>query len=83
MCFHHLSCLNRNRSALVSELLNNNSLFVGQLYEDKSLVLRACELIFLQLTTKQELLLNNLLLELIYFLILTWNPSTFFMDHPN
>ena len=28
---------NRNRSALVRELLCNNSLFVGQLYEDKSL----------------------------------------------
>ena len=30
---------NRNRSALVRELLCNNSLFVGQLYEDKSLVI--------------------------------------------
>ena len=30
---------NRNRSALVRELLCNNSLFVGQLYEDKSLAL--------------------------------------------
>ena len=29
-------CENRNRSALVRELLSNNSLFVGQLYEDKS-----------------------------------------------
>ena len=37
---------NRNRSALVRELLCNNSLFVGQLYEDKSLALRACDLIF-------------------------------------
>ena len=27
---------NRNRSALVRELLCNNSLFVGQLYEDKN-----------------------------------------------
>ena len=32
-------CLNRNRSALVRELLSNNSLFVGHLYEDKSLAL--------------------------------------------
>ena len=32
---------NRNRSALVRELFCNNSLFVGQLYEDKSLALRA------------------------------------------
>ena len=38
--------LNRNRSALVRELLFNNSLFVGQLYEDKSLALRALDLIF-------------------------------------
>ena len=37
---------NRNRSALVRELLSNNSLFVGQLYEDKSLALRARDLIF-------------------------------------
>ena len=39
-------CENRNRSALVRELLSNNSLFVGQLYEDKSLALRARDLIF-------------------------------------
>ena len=31
---------NRNRSALVRELLSDNSLFVGQLYVDKSLALR-------------------------------------------
>ena len=37
---------NRNRSALVRELLCNNSLFVGQLYEDKSLALRSRDLIF-------------------------------------
>ena len=37
---------NRNRSALVRELLCNNLLFVGQLYEDKSLALRARDLIF-------------------------------------
>ena len=28
------------------ELLSNNSLFVGQLYENKSLALHACDLIF-------------------------------------
>ena len=39
-------CSNRNRSALVRELLSNNSLFVGQLYEDKSLALRTRDLIF-------------------------------------
>ena len=30
---------NRNRSVPVRELLSNNLLFVGQLYEDKSLAL--------------------------------------------
>ena len=39
-------CQNRNRSALVRQLLANNSLFVGMLYEDKSLALRARDLIF-------------------------------------
>ena len=39
-------CLNRNRSAIVRDLLSYNSLFVGQLYEDKSLKLRACDLTF-------------------------------------
>ena len=39
-------CSNQNRSALVRELLSNNSLFVSQLYEDKSLTLRARDLIF-------------------------------------
>ena len=34
-------CKNRNRSALLRELLSNNSPFVGQLYEGKSLALRA------------------------------------------
>ena len=37
---------NRNRSALVQELLCNNSMFVSQLYEDKPLALRARDLIF-------------------------------------
>ena len=39
-------CWNRNRSALVCELLSNNSLFVSELYKDKSLELHACDLIF-------------------------------------
>ena len=39
-------CYNRNRSAQVRELLSNHSLFVGQLYVDKSLALRARDLIF-------------------------------------
>ena len=47
MCFRRLLCVrNRNRSAPVRELLSNNSLFVGQLYDDKSLALRARDLIF-------------------------------------
>ena len=50
-------CSNGNRSALVCELLSNNSLSVSQLYEDKSLVL-----IYYSD--------NNSLLELIYFLII-------------
>ena len=36
---------NRNRSALVRDLLSNYSLFVGQLYKDKSLKMRARDLI--------------------------------------
>ena len=39
-------CYNRNRSAPGRELLRNNSLLVGQLYEDKSLALRARDYIF-------------------------------------
>ena len=39
-------CWNRNRSASMRELLSSNSLFVGKLYEDKSLALRARDLIF-------------------------------------
>ena len=39
-------CKNRNRSALICELLSNNSLFVGQLYEDRLFALRARDLIF-------------------------------------
>ena len=40
-------CSNRNRSALVRDLLSYNSLFVGQLYEDKLLALSAHDVIFL------------------------------------
>ena len=36
---------NRNRSALVCELLCNNSLFFGHFYKDKSLAVRARDLI--------------------------------------
>ena len=37
---------NRNRSTPVREFVSNNSLFVGQLYEDKSLAVCARDLIF-------------------------------------
>ena len=40
------NCFSEYRSAPVRELLSNNSLFVSQLYEDKSLALRARDLIF-------------------------------------
>ena len=42
MCFRRLLC---DRSIVWRELLSNNSLFVGQLCEDKSLALRARYLI--------------------------------------
>ena len=61
---------NRNRSAILRELLTNNSLFVGQLYEDKSLGLRSRDLIFFT-TDLSELLLANSPLELLYFLNMT------------
>ena len=51
------------------ELLSNNSLFVGLLYEDKSLALRARDLIFF--TTDLQTVKyysTHSLLELIYFL---------------
>ena len=38
-------CKNRNRLAPVRELLSNISLFVGQLYADKSLALRTRDLL--------------------------------------
>ena len=61
---------NRNRSALVRELLRYNSLFAGQFYEDKSLALRARELSFF--TTDLQTVNYYTTIharELIYFLI--------------
>ena len=48
MCFRRLLCvrIEIDQPAPVRELLSNNSLFVGQLYGDKSLALRARDLIF-------------------------------------
>ena len=46
MCFCRLSCVRIEIDQLhppVLELLSINSLFVGQLYDDKSLALRARE----------------------------------------
>ena len=58
------------------ELLRNNSLFVGQLYEDKSLALRARDLIFFTTDLQNsELSYNNSLLELIYFLNNFWTAA--------
>ena len=58
------------------ELLRNNSLFVGQLYEDISLALRARDLIFFTIDLQNsELLYNNSLLELIYFLNNFWTAA--------
>ena len=45
MFLSFIECLKRNRSVLVQELLSNNSLFVGQLYEDKSFTLHALDLL--------------------------------------
>ena len=39
-------CLNQNRSALVSDLLSYNSLYVCQLHKEKSLSMWARDLIF-------------------------------------
>ena len=41
-----IMCKTRNGSVLVRELLSNNSLFGGQLCDDKSIALHACDLIF-------------------------------------
>ena len=45
--FSSFVCENKKKSALVHELLHNNSLFVRQLYKDKSLAPRARYLTFL------------------------------------
>ena len=64
-------CGNRNRSALLRELLSNNSLFVGQLYEDKSLVLCAHDLIFFTTELQTVIFYSTMhCFELIYFLII-------------
>ena len=48
MCYRHLLCvrIETDQLYIVRELLAKNSLFVGKLYEDKSLVLHARDLIF-------------------------------------
>ena len=56
-----IMCYNRNRPALVHKLLSNNSLCVGQLYEDKALALHALDLIYFITDLQTELLFNNLI----------------------
>ena len=46
MCFRYLLRVRIKIDQLQWELLSNNSLFVGQFYEDKSLGLCARDLIF-------------------------------------
>ena len=55
MCFRRLLCVRIEIDQLhaLRELLSNNSLFVGQLYEDKSLALRARDLISFASDLKQ------------------------------
>ena len=60
MCFRRLLCVRIE----IDQLLCNDSLLVGQLYDDKSLTLSARDLI--SITT--NLLHSDSLLELIYFL---------------
>ena len=62
--FSSLLCSNRNRSALVHELLSNNSLFVSQLYEDESCALHTRDLIYFttdlqQFTARADLFLTT------------------------
>ena len=56
------------------ELLNNTSLFVSQLYQDKALALVIWS--SLQLTSNSKLIYNNSLLELIYFFSTSKPPKT-------
>ena len=58
-CVFVVYCVNRNRSALLRELLSNNSLFVGQLYKDQSLALHARDLIFFIATDLQNVELRH------------------------
>ena len=61
-------CSNRNRSALVRDLLCNNSRFDGQLYEDKSLALHALDLIFFTTELQTVNYYTTITTMLIYFL---------------
>ena len=46
MRFRRLLCVRINKSAPVFELFSNNSLFVGKLYKDKSIALRARDFVY-------------------------------------
>ena len=78
--FLFIDCSNRNRSAIVRDLLSNNSLFVGQLYEDKSLALCTPDLIFFttDLQTVNYYFNNKSLPELMYFLNIHLNLQVWF-----
>ena len=62
-------CSNRNRSALLRELLSSKSLLVGQLYEDKLLALHARDLIFFTTDLQTVNYYSTIhAIEMIYFL---------------
>ena len=53
-------CSNRNRSAPVRDLFSNNSLIDSQLYENKSIALRARDLIFFTTDPKQYIITHQI-----------------------
>ena len=63
MFLSFIVCLNPNKSALVCELLSNNSLFVGQLYKDKSqrdlIFTTDLQIIIQQFTARADLFLKQ------------------------
>ena len=85
LCFMNYFCHKQLReigSCSSSELLSNNSLFVGQLKADKSLALRARDLIFFTTDLQTVNYYSTIhALELIYFYSYTqetmkqWYPS--------
>ena len=74
MCFRRLLCVRLK----IEQIYCMNCwviihCFGDQLYKDKCIVLRACDLIFFTIDLQNsELILNNSLLETIYFLIISF-----------